>query len=339
MRIGQNPEKTNIQLSTDIIHRIVIPVYLPNLTEPYFKDGLDILELSITSLLKNIHSKTRISIINNGCCNSVSEYLQKLYNNEDVIDQLFNSKQNLGKINALYSVIKSCLEPIITVTDADVMFLPNWQSATESILNEFPEAGMVSPVPSSLGYSNTFVNSTVYYSIFKGKLKFSKVVNPEGLLNFQKSIDRVMYNQHHLEYYLTVSNKTSKAVIGCGHFVATFRAEVFEHAPQSICKEKIVGGSENKYLDFPNDKGGFLRLSTLDNYAYHLGNVKEDWMQNVLENFITNKTKPLGSLSKAKPLNNYQYLIGKLIHRLCLVKFKKQFFKYIGLSKLAAKEY
>ena len=53
MRIGQNPEKSDTELKTDIIHRIVIPVYIPNLTESYFRDGLDILKLCIVSLLKN----------------------------------------------------------------------------------------------------------------------------------------------------------------------------------------------------------------------------------------------------------------------------------------------
>jgi len=340
MRIGQNPEKSNVALSTNILHRVVIPVYIPNLKEEYFKDGLDILKLCLESLLNTIHRKTRISIINNGSCAEVSKYLEQLYEQHLEIDQLFNSKINLGKVNALYSVIKSCLEPIITVTDSDVMFLPKWQSACETILNDFPEAGMVSPVPSCLGYANVFINSTVYYAFFKGKMKFSKVVNPEGLLNFQKSIGREMYNEFHLQNYLTVSNEKSTAVISCGHFVATFRAEVFENSPQQICKEKIVGGSENKYLDFPNDNGGYLRLATMDNYAFHLGNVKEDWMFKVFEDNI-NKPKPelLKQFSKGKPLKKYQRFIGKIFHRLFLVKFKKQFFRYKGLSKTASKNY
>ena len=340
MRIGQNPEKSNVELSTDILHRVVIPVYIPNLDEGYFKDGLDILKLCIESLLNTIHNKTRISIINNGSCVEVSTYLDELYEQHIEIDQLLNSKINLGKVNALYSVIKSCLEPIITVTDSDVMFLPNWQSACETILNDFPEAGMVSPVPSSVSYKSAFNNSTIYFSFFKGKLAFSKVVNPDGLLNFQKSIDRKMYNEYHLQKFITVSNNISKAVIGCGHFVATFRAEVFENSPKQICKEKIVGGSENKYLDFPNDKGGYLRLATMDNYAYHLGNVKEDWMFRVLkDNADKPKPEPLKKISKGKPLKKHQYFMGKVLHRLCLVKFKKQFFKYKGLSKEAAQEY
>lgn len=340
MRIGHNPEKQNTEISTPNIHRIIIPVYVPNLTEAYFKDGLEILNLCLESILKTIHSKTRISIINNGCCKEVSYYLKEKYETEVAIDELFLSKHNLGKINALYSVIKSNLEPIITITDADVLFLQGWQQSTEELLNDFPQAGMVAPVPSSVAYDSEYNHSTIYYALFKGKLEFTKVLNPEGLLTFQKSIDREIYNQYHLEKYLTVSNNKNKAVIGCGHFVATFRAEVFENAPPKICKSKIVGGSENKYLDIPNDKGGYLRLATLDNYAFHMGNVKEDWMQTELNKLTVNNTDGfLKSISEARPLSKYQYSVGKILHKLLFKKFKRPYFKYKGLSKEAAQHY
>ena len=71
--------------------------------------------------------------------------------------------------------MKSNLEPLITISDADVMFLPNWQNNVEGIFKDFPESGMVSPVPSSLGYKSEFVNSTLYYGIFKGKIQFEEV--------------------------------------------------------------------------------------------------------------------------------------------------------------------
>ena len=70
MRLGNNPEKEQNILEIDSYHRVVIPVYIPNLTEPYFQDGLKILKLCLQSLLKTVHAKTRISIINNNCCSA-----------------------------------------------------------------------------------------------------------------------------------------------------------------------------------------------------------------------------------------------------------------------------
>ena len=157
-------------------HRIIIPIYIPNLEEEYFKDGLKILKICIESLLLTIHNKTKISLINNNCCKEVSEFLELTYNLNENVDQLLNSKLNLGKVNALYSSIKSNLEPLITISDADVMFLPNWQSEVENIINTMPQAGMVSPVPSSKAYSSRYLYSSLFYGLFKAKLKFSDVL-------------------------------------------------------------------------------------------------------------------------------------------------------------------
>lgn len=334
MRIGSNPEKDNNQLILETYHRVVIPVYIPNLEEEYFKDGLKILKLCISSLLHTINSQTRITIINNNCCGEVEDYLIGLYKSEKKIDQLLNSKINLGKVNAIYSAVKSNLEPLITISDADVMFLPNWQSNVENILRDFPESGMVSPVPSSLGYNSEFINSTAYYGFFKGKIKFEKVEDPEGLLNFQKSIGRVMYDKIHLEKYLTVSNKKASAVIGCGHFVATLRNDVFKHAPQEVCQHKIVGGSESTYFDIPNDKAGYLRLATKGNYAYHLGNVFEPWMQEKIDWILQQpkESSVLKELPSGKPVSNFQFFIGKIINKIVLKKFKTLYFKSKGVN-------
>ena len=214
------------------------------------------------------------------------------------------------------------------------MFLPNWQNNVEGILKDFPESGMVSPVPSSLGYKSEFVNSTIYYGIFKGKIQFEDVVNPEGLIKFQESISREMYNKTHLEKYLTVSNSQNSAVIGCGHFVATLRAEVFKSAPPEVCQHKIVGGSENRYFDLPNDKAGFLRLATKGNYAYHLGNAFEPWMREKIDKILTQpkETQALSQLPDAKPLSKFQFKIGKLLRKILFFKFKSFYFKIKGVK-------
>lgn len=335
MRIGNNPEKENKEIQINSYHRVIIPVYIPNLSEEYFVDSLKILKICIESLLATVHEKTRISLINNNCCEEVVTYLKLLFDKNKSIDQVLNSKVNLGKVNAIYSIVKSNLEPLITISDSDVMFLPNWQQEVEKVLNLMPEAGMVSPVPSSKAYSSRYLYSTVFYGFFKSKLKFSKVKDPNGLLNFQKSIGRdSMYNKNHLSKYLTVGNSKINAVLGCGHFVATLRAEVFKSSPNTVCKHKIVGGSENEYIDKPNDKAGFLRLATLGNYAYHLGNKLENWMLLDLEEIKQTKFNNifLDSLSNAKPINKLSYRLGSFLHFIFFRKFKKFYFRLKGLK-------
>jgi len=194
MRVGINPEKENKNLTIEAYHRVIIPVYIPNLNEDYFKDGLQILKYNIESLLATIHSKTRISIVNNNCCNEVTAYLKKKYVENFCIDQLLNSKINLGKVNAINAVVKGNLEPLITITDADVLFVQGWQQEVEKVFLEFPNAGMVSPVPSSIGYRGEFLNSTYFYGFLKGILYFKEVKNPDlwkelDALNQKHTID------------------------------------------------------------------------------------------------------------------------------------------------------
>ena len=181
-----------------------------------------------------------------------------------------------------------------------------------------------------------YLNSTIFYAFFKGKLRFENVKTPEGLVKFQESVERKMYNKDHLEKYLVVSNKKGKAVIGCGHFMATFRAEVFQEAPSEVCKFKIVGGSENNYLDKPNDKGGYLRLSTLKNYGYHLGNKEENWMYDKLKNINNSKIdwETVNSLPELKSIGTLGYKIGRVIHVLFFKKFKKVYFGFKGMKNL-----
>ena len=143
-----------------------------------------------------------------------------------------------------------------------------------------------------------------------------------------------MYKTIHLEKYLTVSNRRDTAVVGCGHFVATLRAEVFKSAPLEVCQHKIVGGSENLYFDIPNDEAGFLRLATKNNYAYHLGNAFEPWMKEKMAEVISSSrnNEILEKLPEAKSMSKLQYHIGKLFRILLFKKFKSQYFKLKGIN-------
>lgn len=335
MRVGENPSKKNFRISIDSSHRVIISVYIPSLEEEYFKGSLKIFIMCLESLLHTVHEKTRISIILNGSCvevsNKVYDY-QKEY--PHLIDQIFFTKLNLGKINAIYSIVKSNLEPLLTITDADVLFLPGWQNKVEQVFNDFPEAGMVSPVPSSKGFLYSTA-STLYYGLFKGRIKFRDVLEPEGLINFQESVGSKLYQKIHLEKYLVVENEGKQAVVGCGHFVGTYRKEVFEFAPTEVCKYRVQGGSEEAYLDEPNDISGRLRLATLGNFAYHLGNSPKPWMDEKLEEIKKTNSSPQALiLSPSDSLKKWQVAIGKFLFKLLFYKFRRPFFRILGVKEM-----
>lgn len=336
MRIGINPEKGNKDIHIENYHRIIIPVYIPNF-EGYFEDSFEVFKLCIQSLLKTVHKKTRITIYNNNCHPLVKEFIDEQFEINILIDQVFHSKENLGKINAILAASKGNLEPLITITDADVLFDKGWQSAVEEVFVNFPEAGMVSPVPSSKALSNC-TSSTWFYGFFKGKLKFEDVLNPQAMHKFDLSLGNkeLLYKPIHLEKYLVLKNrkKSGAAVVGCGHFVATLKRAVFDLGTSEPAFIKIVGGVETKFIDKPNDDLGYLRLATKENYAFHMGNKIENWMFDIVSNLKREtsegvdikkiKDKKIGSLSRK-------------VGRLCLIFIRKKttrrfILKRLGLS-------
>lgn len=334
MRIGENPSKSDNKIKIYTLHRVILSVYIPNLETEYFLHSQEIFKLCLESLLFTVNRQTRISIIINGCCKEVEELINNYKENHYLIDQVFYTRQNLGKINAIYSVVKSNLEPLITISDADVFFLKDWQKETVKVFNHFPSAGMVSPVPSSKGYLNS-TRSTLFYSLFKGKIRFKDVLDPEGMDNFQKSIGSEIYDLIHLKKYLIVANKENEAVIGCGHFVATFRKEVFENSPSRVCEFRVQGGSEEAYLDDPNDYSGFLRLATLGNFAYHMGNTPAAWMTERLNELksLEIKIADQGAIPPAKRLSKLEVAIGQFLWINLLYRFRKQFFWCLGMKE------
>lgn len=275
MRLGFNPHKDEPQQESDCFHQVVVPVYIPN-EEGYFKDSLEIFKLCLDSLFKTIHKKTYITIVNNGSCDVVIAYLNKLFLDGE-IQEIINTS-NIGKLNAILKGIVGHDFSLVTVTDADVLFLPNWQKATYAVFEAFPKTGVVCPTPSSRSLRTYTAN--IYWDLFfSKKLQFSKVKNQDALKMFADSVgNAAFYNEIQLQKYLTVSHNDNKAVVGAGHFIATYRGEVFDNLESRFSKYKLGGDSEGKILDLPVVKKGFWRLSTANNYAYHMGNSIEEWM-------------------------------------------------------------
>lgn len=335
MRVGSNPEKENKLIQLESYHRVIIPVYIPNF-EGYFEHSFDGFKLCIESLLKTVHTKTRITIYNNNCHSSIKEYIDSQFQSSIYIDQVFHSKENLGKINAILAASKGNLEPLITITDADVLFQQGWQAAIEDVFIKFPEAGMVSPVPTSKVIVN-HTASTWFYGFFKGKLEFQNVLNPEAMHLFDLSLGnkKLMYDSIHLENYLVLKNKNNlgEAVFGCGHFVATLKRNVLDLGPNEPTFIKIDGGVEEKYIDISNDSLGYLRLATKENFAYHIGNKPESWMYDLVSNLIPETSNGIdSSLILDKKIGYFYRKTGRLILRIMgNKKTRNQFLKKLGL--------
>ena len=336
MRIGINPEKENKEIKDKIYHRVVVPVYIPDF-EGYFAGAFEVFKLCLESLLLTVHSQTRITIYNNNCHKDVKTYIDKKYYESEYIDQVFHSKKNVGKINAILTSVKGNLEKLITVSDADVFFKNGWQFGVEKLFVNFPEAGMISPVPSSKSMLS-YTSNNWFYSLFKGNLSFEKVLDPKAMHRFDLSLGNKqrLYKPIHLKKYLVLTNKknNSQAVMGCGHFVATVHRVVFDKGSSEPAFFKISNGMESKFIDIPNEKLGFLRLATKENFAFHMGNFTEPWM---FEEFRTLKKEISNGIDSSnlvsKNFNKKATFIGKLYRRMLKIKvFRNLLFRRFGIK-------
>lgn len=283
MRVGFNPHKDQIQQSDDYFHQVILPVYIPSF-EGYFKDSFAILKYCIDSLLLTVHSKTYITIVNNGSCETIVNYLNELLAAQKIHELLHTT--NVGKMNAVLKGLSGNDFPLVTIADSDVMFLPDWQKATYAVFENFPKAGAVCPTPSSRSYK-TYTANIFWDYFWSRKLQFTAVKNPEGLKAFGHSVgNENFYNRYQLEKYLTLTQGNTKAVIGAGHYLATYRHEIFKKGLPKQTRFRLGGTSERDILDIPVVKSGYYRLSTEDNYAFHLGNVTESWMTDALDKLI-----------------------------------------------------
>ncbi|MDX6190092.1 glycosyltransferase family A protein [Flavobacterium sp. Fl-318] len=339
MRIGFNPNKDKPQESNDFFHQIVIPVYIPD-QEGYFKESFKILQYCLESVFKTVHQKTYITVVNNGSHDDVVEYLNELQKDGKIQEVIHST--NIGKLNAIVKGISGHDFTFITVADCDVLFLKDWQKETYAVFEKFSKTGTVCPTPSSRSLKSYTFN--IWFELlFSKSLRFRKVKNPEALKAFAASVGKPnMYSSLHLEKYLTVANGNFKAVPGAGHFLATYRKEVFEKMEIKHSAFMLGGDSEEKFLDLPVVKNGMWRLSTEDNFAYHLGNVEEKWMQETLEQIKPNDFFPVEPpvLRKIKSSEIAFLLKYKVFSRIITQKMIWQYcLKLKGLSREEVLQY
>lgn len=336
MRIGLNPHKDKTLKASEYTHQVIIPVYIPN-KEGYFKDSFRIFQLCLESLFATVHNKTFITIVNNGSGSETKDYLNALYH-DDKIHEVIHT-ENIGKLNAILKGLAGNAIELVTISDSDVLFLPNWQLETAKIFKEVPKAGVVGIVPQFKMYEANCGN-VIFDNLFNKNLKFIPVKNPKALIQFYDSIgwDRA-YNQDYLAYNLGLEiNLSLKVLIGSGHFVATYKKDIFKEITSFIPYK--LGGISEAYLDRAPLKKGYWRLTTQNNFAYHMGNTLEDWMETAPNQELTIKCQ-YSNFKKNKKTNALIYFIkNRLFVKFISIKWiVKLFLKWKELPKGMIKKY
>lgn len=338
MRIGNNPHKDKPAELSEYLHQIIIPVYIPNF-EGYFKDSFAILKLCLQSVFNTIHNKTFVTIVNNGSCDTIKIYLNQLLE-ENAIHEVIHTN-NIGKLNAILKGLAGNSIELVTIADADVLFLPNWQQETIAIFRKLKKVGVVGIVP-QFTMHKIYCENLIFDNFFNSKLKFLPVKNKEALVKFYDSIGwKRNYNPAYLEYALGLEiDATLQVLVGSGHFVATYKKDIFNTLVCNI-PFKLGGNSEN-YLDTIPLKKDYWRVTTYNNFAFHLGNTIEDWMIDASNNnkHTTDFTSNY-NFHRNTALSNIVYFFKiKVFKKLVMNKFVlKQFYKRKKLPKELIKNY
>jgi hypothetical protein len=311
MRIGNNPNSNKVINVNSKSHRVIIPVYIPH-QEEYFKDSLKIFKICIESLVQTINSDTAVTLISNGSCTEVNDYLIDLYK-EFKVDKVVLFSENVGKMNAIISETRSSYEEFITFSDADVFFDKGWLKQTFEMFNNVAKAGFISMNPTPQNYTNAY--STIlnnYLTILKNKKSTKDVCDFSDLTHFHSSIGKDSeFTDNMLSkpiYTLTANNY----IIGAGHFCCTIRkTPTLKFVPKEKSNFGVSGNSEAIYLDIPFDKTGYFRLSSPKAFVWHMGNTFEkEWALSKLEHLKGFKEDDF-SFSKIK--SNKRFFLINLI--------------------------
>lgn len=335
MRQGYNPHKDQIHQEEYFTHQVIVPVFIPN-HDGYFKDSFKILQRCLESLWATCHAKTLITVVNNGSDSVVVDYLdEQLKKNQ--IHELIHT-QNIGKLNAVLKGIVGHSIPLVTITDSDVLFLSHWQAATIEVFQQFPRAGVVGIVPQYRLFASDSYN-VIFDHLLSSKMQFIDVKNPEALKKFYHSIGWGDSNPDYLKTSLgLVTDSGFKAYIGAGHFVASYRRDIFDQV-QSHFGYKMGGDSE-AYLDKAPLEKDYWRLTTHDNYAYHMGNVYENWMDQI--NFEANSdVVPTLEMHRYAHLSSWKYFIKNSVFRKIFKnkKARRWFYRYMKMPAQMAQKY
>lgn len=339
MRKGVNPNKSEVVGQSSFFHQVIIPVYIPN-EEGYFKDSLMILKCCLNSLFATSHDKTFVSIVNNGSSQKVVEYLNELLA-QDKIHELIHT-DNCGKVNAVLKALVGHNIQVVTLSDSDVKFLPGWQNATIQLFNEFPKVGVVGLTPQIKMFKN-YCGNVLWDNLFKKSMQFLPIPDPNAMQHFYDSIGwGQSFNPDYLKYGLGISKHGVNCFVGSGHYVATYRREIFSELNSFIPGNKVAGKGED-YIDSKALDKDMWRVTTYENYALHMGNIYEKWMSSSVkeeqsDSVIEFQNKFQKDLKTT--IKFYQKIKNRGVIKLLKIRFfEKCFYRIQGLPLSVLKNY
>ena len=214
---------------------ICLLTYIPN-NIGYYKERLNILKITLDSLLTNTNKNLYDLIVLNNSNYAKSTSLLKNYYNQKKIDLLVNANENLGVINGMNLLFNIAPGEIICSIQDDVFFEKNWLEESMKIIKNFPKVGYVSTIPCRSNQNKKNLN--LCKKNFKN-LKNKKII-------WQKDWDKLYAQSVGINEKEFI--KKNKLQFKTGYEIKnTIALPVSSHVV-TIIKKRVL----NKILPFPN---------------------------------------------------------------------------------------
>lgn len=273
-RVGISPTRKKFSKYHPAKVTAAVITYIPEL-KGYHKQRLEILRLTLASLRAHTSIPFDLMIFDNGSCPEVVDYLRER-RDSGVIDYLILSQRNIGKIGAFQIVFNAAPGEIVAYCDDDVIFYPGWLEAHLNILETFPQVGMVSGLPlrDLAGRASQTLNEFINDPPPGFAVKYERRIQEEWEADWARSTGRdpaAHLKKTKDEQDLIVSYKGQEALGSATHFQFVAYKRVLSQALPDSWSGRLMG----EMLEFDNavDRQGYIRLSTLEQYVRHLGNV------------------------------------------------------------------
>jgi glycosyltransferase involved in cell wall biosynthesis len=270
MRKGQNPAK----FVKDVAHpeRITVALlnYIPFLSG-FYAETLDVLKVSLESMRKDAGLPFDLMVFDNGSCPEVRDFLVK-EKEEGRIQYLILAGKNMGKGGAWNVMLAGAPGEIISYTDSDVLFSPNWLKRSVDILETFPKVGMVTARP--FRTPPEFIESTLEWAkdAERATLEEGQFIPWETFLEFNLSLGQT--EEENKKVYAETKDwriqyKGMTAMAGASHWQFTaYKSTLQQFLPFDM--DKPMG--QVRQLDKRMNDAGLLRLMVSDPLAMNLSN-------------------------------------------------------------------
>ena len=274
MRIGVSPTRAKRTDYRPAQVTVAVLVHIPE-QAGYFTHRFDVLKLCLTSIVHHTDGPYDLMVFDNGSCAEIVNYLRGL-RDQGVIRYLILSAQNIGKMGAFQILFRAAPGNIIAYCDDDIFFYPGWLPAHLRILETFPNVGMVS------GWA---IRHNFSYGI-QSCLELAETDPDVRLERTQRipdewEIDFAISTGRDPEGHLATTAEMQDIVLHYNGVSAFATANHFQFvSPKSVIVGALPGhwggwlvAKDEAELDEAVDAAGYLRLSTIDRYVRHIGNV------------------------------------------------------------------